>query len=74
MEKILAVCDVCGNEEYVYCLEDGRKVCEDCLSSVGMAKCYDCGEIFPVDEMTESGYGDLVCQRCLDENNILCED
>jgi hypothetical protein len=51
-----------------YTTHDGRCICEDCFSnSYGI--CYDCDEVFPVDDLRWSEEDDCYyCENCWSEN------
>lgn len=51
-----------------YTTHDGRTICENCCDN-NYARCYDCDEIFPQDEMCWSDRDDCYyCENCFYEN------
>lgn len=67
----LYTCDDCGEkveEEYIYRLEDGRFVCDNCLESYYVL-CESCNEYFIQGDIIEVGkYSEPYCINCIEGN------
>lgn len=72
-------CEHCGcvDEPMYTAVIDGNRVqlCMDCIESLGLVMCEECGEYHtPYEDMTRpDGYA-WVCDSCLDEHWVICDE